>query len=237
VALDKAALTSFWTKQRAAMDAMKRDRDVPSATRLFREALAINPSHEDSRYYLANCLAQSGDVAGAIAELDALARINPQSHRAFQRKGELLAVAATSKAQMALSATALNQALQLNPEETGTLTLLGEASLAVGDAASAERYLAHACQANPRAASAWFLRGYIAWAKRDNVRAAQMLGSAIQARGKDWKPAGAALEGDVRQAMFREAGFLNVFERRWRGETEPAVAFRDLRAYFANSLR
>jgi hypothetical protein len=82
---EKAALVRFWEKEHAAMDAMKRDKDMAKAAQLFREALAINPAHEDSRYYLANCFAALGDVPGATAELDALARINPQSHRAFQR--------------------------------------------------------------------------------------------------------------------------------------------------------
>ena len=39
-----------------AVRAMKREGDIPRAISLFREALALNPAHEDSRYYLANCL-------------------------------------------------------------------------------------------------------------------------------------------------------------------------------------
>src|SRR6516225_3998318 len=108
--LDKAALAQFWAKQHAAMDAMKRDRNCSRAVPLFREALAINPQHEDSHYYLANCLAASGDVASAIAELDILARMNPQNHRAFQRKGELLAASASSRNQFESARQALDTA-------------------------------------------------------------------------------------------------------------------------------
>ncbi|HET7102938.1 MAG TPA: CRTAC1 family protein, partial [Terracidiphilus sp.] len=50
---DNTVKEQFWAKQHAAMDAMKRDLDYPRAASLFREALAINPNHEDSRYYLA----------------------------------------------------------------------------------------------------------------------------------------------------------------------------------------
>ncbi len=57
-------LVRSWEKQRAAMDTMTRDRNLAHATLLFREALAINPGHEDSHYYPANCLAASGDVPG-----------------------------------------------------------------------------------------------------------------------------------------------------------------------------
>ena len=147
----KPTLVQFWDKQHAAMDAMKRERNFAKAALLFREALAINPDHEDSHYYLANCLAASGDIPSAIAELDALARINPQSHRAFQRKGELLAASASSRSQLELARQSLDVALSLNSEETGTLVLLGQVALARGDLASAEQQFAHACQANPRA--------------------------------------------------------------------------------------
>jgi len=230
-ALDRKALARFWEKQRAAMDAMKRERDVPKAAQLFREALAINPGHEDSLYYLANCLTAQGDVPGAIRQLDALAQANPQSHRAFQRKGELLAASATSRAQLDAAGEPLERALRLNPEETGTLLLLGEVALGRGDLASAERHFAHACQANSRAANAWFLRGYIAWKRRDSRLAAAMLSAARTALGPDWKPAGAVLEGDVRRRMHGQSAFLSVFPEQWDGSPSPEKAYSPLEAY------
>jgi tetratricopeptide (TPR) repeat protein len=229
--LDKAGLTRFWEKQRAAMDAMKRDRDLVRAARLFREALAINPGHEDSHYYLANCLAAQGDVPGAIAELDALAEVNPQSHRAFQRKGELLAASASSRSQLDAARAPLNAALRLNSEETGTLVLLGEVALGLGDLAAAERRFTHACQANSRAANAWFLRGYIAWKRHDPRQAVDLLKAARTALGRDWKPAGSALEGDVERRMHSESGFLSVFAQQWDGSPSPEYAYSGLDRY------
>ncbi len=231
VQLDKAGLVRFWEKQHAAMDAMKRERNFTKATLLFREALAMNPNHEDSHYYLANCLAASGDIPAALAELDALIRINPQNHRAFQRKGELLASSASSRSHLELARQALNGALGLNSEETGALVLLGQVALAQGDFALAEQHFAHACQANPRAANVWFLRGYIAWKQQDFRRASEMLTAARTARGRDWKPAGAALEGDVQHRMYNESGFLNVFETQWDGSPEPAHSYGQLDLY------
>lgn len=229
--LDKSMLAQFWEKQHAAMNAMKRERNFPKAIELFREALAMNPAHEDSHYYLANCLAASGDIPGAIGELDALARLNPQNHRAFQRKGELLAASASSREQLELARQPLNAALRLNSEETGTLSLRGEVALALGELAPADRDLAHVCQANPRAANAWFLRGYIAWRERRATEARTMLDAAREARGRDWKPVGAVLEGDVHQRMYDESVFLNVFEEQWDGSVEPEHAYRQLDVY------
>jgi tetratricopeptide (TPR) repeat protein len=231
VQLDKAELVRFWEKQHAAMDAMKRERNFTKATLLFREALAMNPNHEDSHYYLANCLAASCDIPGALAELDALIRINPQNHRAFQRKGELLASSASSRSQLELARQALNGALGLNSEETGALVLLGQVALALGDFATAEQHFIHVCQANPKAANVWFLRGYIAWKRQDLRQSSEMLNAARNARGRDWKPAGAALEGDVQHRMYNESGFLNVFEKQWDGSPEPAHSYDQLDLY------
>ena len=229
--IDKATLEQFWTLQHAAMDAMKREQDYSKATSLFRQALALNPNHEDSHYYLANCLAASGDISGAIKELDTLARINPQNHRAYQRKGELLAASANSRSQLAGARQALNAALRLNSEETGTLVLLGQVALAQGDGSAAEQDFAHACQANARAANAWFLRGYIAWKRSDLQQTSAMLKAARDARGPDWKPSGSVLEGGVQRRMYSEAGFLNLFERQWDGSIDPLRAYAQLDAY------
>jgi tetratricopeptide (TPR) repeat protein len=228
---DQSATVEFWAAQHAAMDAMKREKDFAKAATLFRKALAINPHHEDSHYYLANCLAALGQAPAAIAELDALTRINPQNHRAFQRRGELLAASATARSQLASARQALDSALKLNPEETGTLVLLGEVALAQGDLAAAQADFTHVCQANSRAANAWYFRGYVAWKRGDQRTAAAMLRSAQQALGPDGKPAGAVLEGDVRQRMFSESGFLGLFEQNWDGSLNPTSAYTGLEAY------
>lgn len=232
--LDRKTLSRFWEKQRAAMDAMKRDHNINRATQLFREALALNPGHEDSHYYLANCLAAAGDVKGAVSELDMLIRINPESHRALQRKGELLAASASSKAQLEQARRVLNEALRLNSEETGSLILLGQVTLALGDGPAAEKLFAHACQTNAQASNAFFFRGYIAWSQNNPKQASAMLEAVRHARGQDWKPAGSAMEGDVKQRMFSESGFLGVFEQQWDGTSGAADAYKELAAYLAN---
>jgi Tfp pilus assembly protein PilF len=229
--LDKTATEKFWMTQHAAMDAMKRERNFARATQLFRQALAINPNHEDSHYYLANCLVELGDIPSAVAELDALIRINPQNHRAYQRKGELLAASATSKSQLTAARLALEDALRLNSEETGALVLLGEVSLAQGDYTEADRDFVHVIQANPRAANAWYFRGYIAWKRGDAPRASRMLAEAHTALGPDWKPAGSVLEGDVRRRMYSESGFLGVFPQQWDGNSNPSLAYARLDSY------
>ncbi len=227
----KPATGQFWALQHAAMDAMKRERNFTRAVQLFRQALAIRPDHEDSHYYLANCLAEMGNIPSAVSELDKLIRINPQNHRAYQRKGELLAAAAKSRSELEIARQTLNAGLKLNSEETGTLVLRGEVVLAQGDVSQASQDFAHVVQANPRAANAWFFRGYIAWKKGDSHQAAEMLAQAHKALGPDWKPAGSVLEGDVRRRMYSESGFLNVFAQQWNGDSDPSHAYTRLDSY------
>jgi Flp pilus assembly protein TadD len=230
-AADRAAIEQFWTAQHAAMDAMKREHNCEKAVSLFRKALAIDPNHEDAHYYLASCLADLGQVSAAITELNALIRINPQNHRAYQRKGELLAASAQSKSQLVEAQQTLTTALKLNPEETGTLVLLGEVALAQGAYGEADREFAHVLQANSRSVNALYLRGYIDWKRGDVRHASRMLADAGAALGPDWKPAGAVLEGDVRRRMNSESGFLNAFVEQWNGNSNPSLAYASLDAY------
>jgi tetratricopeptide (TPR) repeat protein len=228
---DKAATEHFWVVQHAAMDAMKRDHNYAKAAQLFREALTIRPNHEDAHYYLADCLAESGDVAGAIGQLNALVRINPQSHRAYERKGELQAASANNRRELMAARHTLDVALRLNPEETGTLVLLGEVALAQGEFGEADRDFAHVLQANPRAANAWYFRGYMDWKNGNSQQASTMLNRAHTALGPDWKPAGSVQEGEVRRRMYSESGFLGVFVQRWNGGNNPSLAYTSLEAY------
>ena len=53
-------------------------RQVPEALRLLREVIASRPDHGDARYQLGKTLIEQGDVPGAIENLEAAARVEPQ---------------------------------------------------------------------------------------------------------------------------------------------------------------
>lgn len=79
--------------------------------------------------------------------------------------------------------------------------------------------------------NARFLRGFIDWKRGNLGEASAKLKAARHARGPEWKPSGSVLEGDVRQRMFSESGFLNVFEQEWDGSEDPRRAYAPLDAY------
>jgi tetratricopeptide (TPR) repeat protein len=227
---DKQRLLQFWQTQRAAMNAMKVERDNPKAIALFREAIALNPQHEDSRYYLGQCLAGQGDVEGALAALEALQQLNPHSHRAWQQWGVIRAVFARSDADLAAAERALQQAHAINPEETGALLVLGEVALLRGDLRLAEERLAAATRTNSKAVGGFFLLGYLAWKRGAAAAARHFLEQAYAALGPDWQPKGATSEGDVKRKQHVETSPLNPFWSAWDGRPDPATAFAALEA-------
>jgi tetratricopeptide (TPR) repeat protein len=224
----KGRTVAFWAKQREAMQALKVDRDVARAAVLLREAIALDPAHEDTRYYLASSLATLGDVPGALAELETLTRLNPSSHRALARWGALRAQTARGSADLVAAEASLQRAHDLNPEETGALLALGEISLLRGDRTRAEERLGAVCAANPRAAGGLFLLGYVYWARGDARRATELLARARAALGTDWKPRGSTAEGDVARKAHEDTTPLARFLGDWNGSEQPAEAYADL---------
>lgn len=221
---------AFWQAQRAGMEAMKVRGDNATAIPLFREAIALNPQHEDSRYYLGLCLASQGDSAGALAALAELQRLSPQSHRAWQQWGVIQAIAAKSDADLAAAEQALLKARAINPEETGALLVLGEVALLRGDLPLAEERLRAVTRTNHRSVGGHFLLGYLAWRRGDGAAARALLEETRQALGPDWQPKGATSEGDVQRKQHIEKTPLTSGWEDWDGRPEPERAFAPLTA-------
>ena len=231
---DRQRQVAFWETQRAAVQAMKRDGDIPGAARLFREALLLDPEHEDSLYYLGQCLVALGDEEGALLSFRELTRVNPSSHRGWRGWAALRAGSAEAAAELSQAAAALERALEINLEETGALVALAEVEILQGRLDSAEQRLEWACRSNPRAVGGFFLLGYLAWVRGDTALARQHLEAALEARGPEWKPPGTVAEGDVRTSMHRETGLLATFWENWHDSPEAlADAFAALDSHVA----
>jgi tetratricopeptide (TPR) repeat protein len=225
---DKARVVEFWSRQRAAMQATKVEKDNPKAIRLFRAALELQPQHEDTLYYLGQCLAAQGDFDGALAQFQTLTRVNPNSHRGFQQWGIARACSATNDVQLAEAETALDRAHHLNPEETGALLAMSEVSILRRDWTKADERLAAACQTNSKSVAGLFFRGFLAWRQGEIDRARQFLAAAHEARGGNWKPKGSTSEGDVNRKQHLESSPLARYWAAWGGDLEPDRAYAAL---------
>ncbi|MFP3939994.1 MAG: FG-GAP-like repeat-containing protein [Thermoanaerobaculia bacterium] len=224
----KERTLAFWQAQRAGMDALKKDRDPEAAEPHFRRALALDPDHEDARYYLAAALVAQEEVGEALEHLRELARRNPQSHRAFKRWGTLEALAARSPEELDEAAKALERSLEINQEETGSLLVLAEIDLLRGDRDRARQHLGWATATNVRAVGGQFLLGYLEWKDGRSEEARQRLEKARAALGPDWVPEGSVAEGDTKATMHTEESPLARFWRTWDGEPDPETAYATL---------
>jgi tetratricopeptide (TPR) repeat protein len=231
----RSRLAAFWKAHRAAMHALKVEKDPAKAVPSFQRALDLDPRHEDARYYLAQSLAALGDPEAALRHLEELTRFNPQSHRGWQQWGRLRAIFSRGRADLEAAKQALERAHALNPEETGALLVLGEVALLLSQPGIAEQHFQAACSTNPKAVGGFFLRGYLAWKDGDRAAAENLLLKARAALGPDWQPRGATSEGDVKEKLHSERSPLSRFWEEWDGAADPLSTFQPLEHFLTNA--
>jgi tetratricopeptide (TPR) repeat protein len=216
-ASSRERLAEFWRLQRSAMQAFKVDADCERAIALFGQALEIDPTHGDSLYYLGNCLAQTGDVDGALERFSQLMQADALSHRAHKRWGTLRAVTARGPEELNEAIAALEEAAAINPEETGVPLVLGEVYLMRGEPAEARRRLEWVVGSNPQSGEAYWVLAYLAWRADDPDEATRLLERARETRNEGWKPAGSVAEGETRTKMYSESTPFEALYESWDG--------------------
>ncbi|MFQ5768065.1 MAG: ASPIC/UnbV domain-containing protein, partial [Acidobacteriota bacterium] len=220
---------AFWDLQREALRAMKVQSDLPRAVRLFQEALALDPDHEDTLYNLGLCLARQGRTAEALAQFAHLVKVNPMSHRGLRQWAVLRARTARSREDLLEAKRWLRRAMDLNPEETGVRQILGEVHLLLGETGPAAQRLEWVCRTNPRAVGGQFLLAYLAWRQGDEAAMQDRLAAALRGRGPAWKPAGTSAEGDLKGHESIDTTILSDYWRRWDGSVDhPEILFGPL---------
>ena len=218
---ERERVAAFWQAQRAAMKAFKSEGDPARAAELFREALALDPSHGDARYYLSLSLAELGETRGP--PWPSSRRSGGRIPRAYGRTDSGEPFAPSTPADLKISrrpGAALERAVEINPEETGLSWYWGSWRCSRATRRSPEQRFEWACRTNPRAVGGFFLRAYLAWKRGDAAASRRLLDEAQAARGEDWKPRAPPPRGDVARRMHREEtpslAVLEGLERRER---------------------
>jgi tetratricopeptide (TPR) repeat protein len=156
-------LPEFWELFRSAGRNRLAGRLAESAAG-YEAALAINPVHDNSLYYLASVRLGQGQFEAAERALELLLRVAPQSARAHTQLGVLHACPGTGAPLDLDSATiAFERASAINPEQTGTSLWLGLAALLDGRTDEASQHLDRVLGSNSGSIPAIYLRGYILW--------------------------------------------------------------------------
>ncbi|MBL8842677.1 MAG: VCBS repeat-containing protein [Planctomycetes bacterium] len=153
--------------------------EMMGAAQRYREALALQPGHEDSLYYLGNCLLEIGHEREAIAQFEALLRANPESSRACMQIGRVrLPGGDSTQDDLAAAEEAFERAHAINGEESGPVVALGVVALLREDLAAADRAFADAAMLNLKSVEARYLRSYVAWLAGRREPAAALLAEA-----------------------------------------------------------
>lgn len=195
---EKAEITRFWAVYREAARQQRAGR-WEDAARGYREALEIDPGHEDALYYLGNVEFDLGDYPAAIHAWQRLTEVNPLAGRAYLQLGAIYSCGASGAPfDLDVARASFERALDINKEHTGPVLKLGEVHLLRREDATASAYFEKVLRTDPGSIEANYLRGYLAWRQGDKDLALMSLQRAV-AKAAGSKPApGATGEGETR---------------------------------------
>jgi Flp pilus assembly protein TadD len=187
----------FWKAYRQGAEA-RTGGDYESASSFFREALEIDPKHEDSLFYLAISLEESGRYLEAAEVLRRLTTVNPESGRGWSQLGSVLARRAPGNLpNPEAAATAFLRAEEINQEHSGPFLSRGALALDLGNLSEASRLFRIASDmSSPEGA---FLAGLVAFLEGKDGDAVRSFTRVLEssAREKAITGRGVASEGDV----------------------------------------
>jgi tetratricopeptide (TPR) repeat protein len=232
---DRAAVMRFWRALQQAT-ALRMKRDFGAAETAYREALAIDPAHEDCLYYLGQVLAELDRPDEARDQFLRLVAVNPHSARGHLALGALLSSPdARGAADLAAAEDHLRRAHDINGEETGPLVRLGEVLIVRGEVVEARRWLEDAARTNPKSIDAAFLAGYLRWEAGDRGAAAAALERARAAAQVQAPIKGVLGEGDRKAAppLQSPLGKTLFGDLAAAATRAPAPAAADLDAIYA----
>jgi enediyne biosynthesis protein E4 len=198
--LARQEIVKFWAVFDEA-GRLRRSQNFSAAVEKYREALAIQGKHEDSLYYLGQCLRESGDFAGAERAWEQLVTLNPASARGHLALGGLLASPdEQTPMDLKLAEEHFRRAHAINGEETGPMLRLGEVLIAVGRLPEAQHWLESAAKTNPKSVEAACMAGYVRWNSGDFAGASEFYLKALRAAKVDVPVKGVLSEGDRKAA-------------------------------------
>jgi Flp pilus assembly protein TadD len=180
--------------------------DCGGAIPVYEEALALKPDHEDSLYYLGQCLRELEQWERAREVFVKLIGVNSKIARGHSALGALLASPRNDALWDPIVAERhLRRAHDLNAEETGPMVRIGELQIVRGDLAEAREWLEAATNTNHRSVEAAFLAGYLRWFEGDVRGARKFYDRARRAARPEQANHGVLGEGDRRPEPTADA--------------------------------
>ena len=204
----------FWQLYRGATQ-HRTAGDSRRAAEEYRQALDLNPEHEDALYYLGSMHFELGEFREAELTWQRLTEVAPTGSRGFSRLGSLyFCFEQDQYFDLAQAQRSFEQALAINSEETGPLLHLGQIALVRGDHDRALEYFDAVTATNFRSVPAFYFKGYIAWRAGDTAAAEELFRQAAQHQGPMQPVEGVLSEGDTRsgEAILAQSGQCRAFQ-------------------------
>lgn len=154
---------------RAEGEILYRARRYEAAVELLESGVAAYPRDDELRYAYALALEQTGNLAGAEAQLRQLIRENPSNATARNALGYMLTI---NNQRLAEAESLIREALRLQPDDPAILDSMGWVRFKRGDTEAALNYLQRAFEAMPEAEIGAHL-GEVLWTmdRREEARA------------------------------------------------------------------
>ena len=229
VASAREKTLAFWQAYERARTAAAAGR-AAEAQSAYREALALDPRHEDSLYALGNLLLDAGDRAAARQSFERQLRVQPHSGRAHGALGDLYADPASGPLHDLPSAEReYRLAGGLNAEETGWVVRLGEVALVSGETAAAREEFRRVLATDAKSFPALYLSGYLAFREGRRGEAQRLFDASFAALSPEASPAPG--EGDVRKGgkpLPKRGAFAAHWARLARGPVRFDLAYESL---------
>lgn len=212
--VDAETVRSFWTVYNTAREARLRG-DYRIAADGYRQALTIDPKHQDSLFYLAISLESSGRYAEAASVLRELTKLYPEHSRAWSQLGTVLAATAPgAPADFDGAETAFKRSEAINQEHTGPFLSRGRIALERGKLDEAAELFRIAADAG--APEGMFLAGFTAYQQEDFSKASELFLDVLNKSEREAAISGrVSAEGDVEgeltaldRARIRSSWFL-----------------------------
>jgi tetratricopeptide (TPR) repeat protein len=194
---ERERITAFWREYHSAT-ATRSSGDFQEAARLYEQALRLNPRHEESLYYLGNCLLELGDYTRASEFYARLVEMNPQSPRGHAQLGVALSsLAPGAPLDFSRARESFESVLRINPEESGPYLRLGYLAFLRGDFSTALGHFETAARFG--APEGGFMAGAVLYHRGEYEESSRHFLKVLElnAREKEISGRGVLSEGDV----------------------------------------